>query len=235
MRPRVRYALIGVLLGLGAPVGSLALRMLFLWQGDVFQYLYMTVGTTVAFGLFGYALGRKNETLGEMSIRDGLTDLYNHRYLQEVLGHEIERSDRHASPISCLMLDVDDFKHVNDQYGHPFGDVVLKEIATLIHDAVRRIDIVGRYGGEEFLVIMPQTNTLVALPIAERIVAAVQNHHFVFKGKIEVRTTISAGLATYPLPDHGVKSRSSLISAADQALYKAKLAGKNRVQVCGLT
>ncbi len=231
MRPSVRYALIGILLGMGAPAGAFLLRVLFQWQGDTFHYLYMTVGTTTAFGLFGGAMGRKNESLGDLSVRDGLTGLYNHRYLQEALFHEIERANRHDEPISCLMIDADDFKRVNDQYGHPFGDTMLKDIARLIRNTVRRIDIVGRYGGEEFLVIMPRTDTRHALPIAQRIVDTIQKHVFTFKTKVAVPMTVSVGLATYPLPDHGVKTKSGLLSAADQAMYKAKLKGKNQVVV----
>ena len=243
MRSHSRFALIGVLLGLGAPLGSLLLRVLLQphagvlttltreWQTADFYYVYMTIGTIAAFGLFAYILGRLNDSLRDLSVTDGLTKLYNHRYLQEQLTHEMERSDRYASPVTCLMLDIDDFKKINDLYGHPFGDVVLIETAEILHATMRRTDIAGRYGGEEFLIIMPETDADAAFPIAQRIVSSVREHSFVFKGILSMRLTISIGLATYPLPESGVRSKDSLLSATDQALYKAKRAGKNQVVV----
>jgi len=225
---------------LGAPAGSFLLRIFMAggaglasvltneWQRAAYYYVYMTLGTTIAFGLFGDILGRQNERLGDLSITDGLTGIYNHRYLQEVLDREIDRSDRYATPVTCLMIDIDDFKKVNDQYGHPFGDQVLIQTTQVLKESVRRTDSVGRYGGEEFLVIMPQTSTAVAHPIAERIVSSIQEHVFAFKGVLSIRITVSIGLATYPLPEQGVKTKSGLLSAADQAMYKAKLAGKNQ-------
>jgi len=240
MRYRTRYALAGGILGLGAPVGSLILRVLipghhdllfaFLreWQRGSYFYLYMTFGTVTAFALFGYVLGWIGEGLNQSAITDGLTGLYNHRYVHERLEQEIERSNRYHSSITCVMLDIDDFKKVNDLYGHPFGDTVLVGITRLIREAVRRTDLVGRYGGEEFLVIMPQTSAEEALPIAERIVSMTANHAFVFKGIVSLQTTVSVGLATYPSVEHGVTSKSSLLSAADQSLYKAKRTGKNK-------
>jgi diguanylate cyclase (GGDEF)-like protein len=243
MRPHIRYAFLGVLLGLGAPLGSLAWSMfmrphgglistlIFEWHSASYYYLYMTIGTVIAFSLFGYVLGQRNETLGELSITDGLTGVYNHRHLQEQLDREIERSDRYATPVTCLMLDIDDFKKVNDKYGHPYGDQVLVETTRILTTTVRRTDMVGRYGGEEFLVIMPNTNAEAAYPIAQRIVSSMRDHDFVFKGIVCQRITVSIGLATYPFPEHGVKTKNSVLSAADQALYKAKSAGKNQTVV----
>lgn len=243
MRYRMRYALAGAILGLGAPIGALIWRVLipidreiishFLreWQQASYFYSYMTVGTVTAFALFGYVVGQRSEGLGWRAITDSLTGMYNHRYLHERLAQEIERSDRYHTSLTCLMLDIDDFKKVNDVYGHPFGDLVLQGTAQLIHETVRRTDLVGRYGGEEFLVIMPQAHSEEALPIAQRIVSAISDHDFVFKGIVSMRTTLSVGLATYPSIEHGIKNKSSLLSAADQALYKAKRLGKNRTVV----
>jgi diguanylate cyclase (GGDEF)-like protein len=243
MRYRTRYALAGGILGLGAPIGSLVWRVLIPthhgllsgllqeWRQASYFYSYMTIGTVTAFASFGYVLGRLSEGLNRFAITDGLTGAYNHRYLHERLEQEIERSSRYHAPLTCLMLDIDDFKKVNDLCGHPFGDQVLVDITRLIHETVRRTDLVGRYGGEEFLVIMPQTNTEEALPIAQRIVSAIRDHSFVFKGIVSMRTTVSVGLATYPSPEHGVTGKSSLLSAADQSLYTAKRTGKNKTVV----
>jgi diguanylate cyclase (GGDEF)-like protein len=242
-RPRIFWMMGGFVLGLGAPLGSLILRipahlengwasaLAQEWHTGQYYYLYMTLGTTIAFALFGYILGRQNEKLGDLSITDGLTGAFNHRYLQEHLDRELERSDRYATPVTCLMLDIDDFKKVNDQYGHPFGDQVLVETNQILQDAVRRTDVVGRYGGEEFLVVMPQTGAEAASPIAERIVRSVREHVFAFRAIVSVRITVSVGLASYPFPDRGVKTKSSLLSAADQAMYQAKWAGKNQVRL----
>jgi diguanylate cyclase (GGDEF)-like protein len=243
MRYRTRYALLGVFLGLGAPVGSLALRVLLQkhhglllsllreWHQYSYFYTYMTVGTVTAFVLFGFFIGWRSEDLNRFAITDGLTGLYNHRYLHERLDQEIERSDRYQEPLTAVILDIDDFKKVNDLYGHPFGDRVLAGIAQVILQTVRRTDLAGRYGGEEFFVIMPRTNAEQALPIAQRIVSAIGDHTFVFKGIVAVRTTVSVGLATYPSLDDGIKNKSSLLSATDQSLYKAKRTGKNKVVV----
>lgn len=232
----------GGIWGLGAPLGSLAWRIVSHWpvplrativtewQTASYYYLYMTIGTVASFSLFGYIRGRHAEKLNRLSITDGLTGIYNHRYLQENLKHEIERSHRYVTPLTCLMIDIDDFKKINDQHGHPFGDEVLKTIAGLISRAVRRTDEVGRYGGEEFLVIMPQTTTEAAQPLAERILKTVADCTFASEGDT-VSVTVSIGLATYPFPKDNSLSKTSLLSAADQALYRAKQAGKNRAVV----
>ncbi len=242
MRSSSSYALTGILLGLGAPLGSWILRTLISghspnvvwvneWQSATYYYLYMTLGTTTAFGLFGFVLGRRNEDLSQLSVTDGLTGLYNHRHLQEMLKQEIQRSDRYRFPLTCLMIDIDNFKKVNDQYGHQFGDETLRTIAELIQKKVRRIDIVGRYGGEEFLVIMPQTHSAAARPLADRIGKTVAHHVFLTNAKQRMQITLSIGVATYPDPGQGVKTQSGLLSAADQAMYKAKLSGKNQTVV----
>jgi diguanylate cyclase (GGDEF)-like protein len=242
MAMRRRYAILGMLWGLGAPLGSLAWRVVASgppnialtlaheWQTAAYYYVYMTVGTIVAFGIFGYAVGRRDEALDNLSMTDGLTGLYNHRYVQEQLSQEIKRSDRYHSPLTCLMIDLDDFKQVNDHYGHPLGDIVLKTTGQLISTSVRQTDIVGRYGGEEFLILMPHTNTETAHPLAQRILKTVQSHAFSANGDI-FHITLSIGLATYPSPVAGIKTKSALLSAADQALYRAKRTGKNQTVI----
>jgi len=200
------------------------------WQTARYYYVYMTFGSVIAFGLFGLLLGRHDESLNDLSITDGLTGLYNHRYLHEQLAREIRRSDRYRAPLTCLMLDIDDFKKVNDQWGHPFGDAVLAKTAGLIRETVRTTDTVGRYGGEEFLVMMPQTSREAALLLAERIRRTVEAYPFSL-GDGMVHVTLSIGLATYPSLTLGVRNKSALLSAADQALYKAKRTGKNRTVV----
>jgi diguanylate cyclase (GGDEF)-like protein len=242
MRAQRRYAWYGLLLGLGAPTGSMALRLLASSQSTILQafvqewstgsyyYFYMGIGTTIVFSLFGYVVGSYNEELRDLSITDGLTGLFNHRYMQEHLDHEVRRADRYGTRLTCLMIDIDDFKTVNDRCGHLFGDTVLRSIAHQIRNTVRTTDMTGRYGGEEFLVIMPETGIDAAFPLAERILAAVATPTFRTNGS-EFHVSVSIGLAAYPMPDHGVKSKNGVLSAADQALYAAKRAGKNRAVV----
>jgi len=170
---------------------------------------------------------RLHAQVQEMAITDGLTGLLNHRRLQEVLREEIWRAERYRYALSLIMIDVDGFKHYNDTYGHPKGDILLKSLAYLIRTTIRQIDIAGRYGGEEFLVILPQTNKLQARFTAERIRLTVAEHRFYGHSSLpEVRKTISLGVASFP---EDAPTQTGLIEMADQALYRAKQNGKNRV------
>jgi diguanylate cyclase (GGDEF)-like protein len=158
---------------------------------------------------------------------DGLTDLYNRRYFENALEIEIRRSRRYALALSLLMFDLDSFKPVNDLYGHPFGDLVLKRAGRVILRAVRESDLACRFGGEEFTVVLPETERLGALAVAERVRRAVERN-FASKpiqGRA-VAMTISGGVAAYP--EDGTDAKG-LIARADQALYLAKARGKNRV------
>lgn len=167
------------------------------------------------------------ERVQQLAIRDSLTDLYNHRYAMDLIQQEVARVGRYHEPgVSVLMVDVDHFKKINDQLGHLAGDAVLREIARLMRDAVRGVDSVGRYGGEEFVLILPQTRYEDAQQTAERLRAQVEQHSFQ-AGDRFTRTTISVGVATYP--SERVDSAAALLREADLALYRAKQAGRNRV------
>lgn len=167
-----------------------------------------------------------NRRLRKLSITDGLTELFNHRHVHELLHEEFERSKRSGEPMSVAMLDLDKFKQVNDTYGHPTGDVILYETARILKDTAREIDMVGRYGGEEFIAILPQTDEDAAEQFAERVRRAVNEHLFRDEAT-EVRMTLSAGVASFP--GEGIDDPDLLIKHADQALYEAKGAGRNRV------
>jgi len=165
------------------------------------------------------------ETVEKMAITDSLTGLYVRRYFSERLEEELGRSARHGLKFSFLMLDVDDFKKCNDTYGHLVGDVVLKGVARIIKESIREIDLVCRYGGEEFAVLLPETSSDAATFVAERIRRKVDEE--VFKAYDErVKVTLSIGLAEYP---ESASNSASLIDRADEALYRAKNAGKNVV------
>jgi two-component system, cell cycle response regulator len=167
-------------------------------------------------------------------ITDVLTGLYNRRYLQYRLVDELARSRREKRPLSCVMLDVDHFKPVNDRWGHPAGDKVLAQIAHVIREECRDCDIPVRYGGEEFAVLLPGADTSQATAIAGRIRAAVERGEFVLPGGHCLTLTVSAGVscAQPGKSDEELKPRGDrLIAEADVQLYRAKSEGRNRV--CG--
>ena len=167
----------------------------------------------------------------EQSIRDGLTGAFNHRHFQETLQKEIGRSERQARPLTMLMIDIDDFKSINDRWGHPVGDAILQRVTAEINSGVRGdMDMVARYGGEEFAVILPETPPSRGLEVAERIRRRIDERLFrPPDGEDIVRVTVSIGLATYPDDAH---DKTELLERSDAALYRAKHAGKNAVGLC---
>lgn len=174
-------------------------------------------------------LKRANDSLRELTFRDSLTSLYNHRYFQDVLTAEIGKSLRYGHSLSLLMLDIDHFKSINDTHGHPVGDQVLSEISTLMVKLVRNCDIVARYGGEEFAIILPETDRTRAKVLAQRLRRGVEQHAIVC-GQGRIAVTVSIGLAGTE-NEGAATSRESLISQADNALYAAKRNGRNRIEV----
>jgi diguanylate cyclase (GGDEF)-like protein/PAS domain S-box-containing protein len=172
------------------------------------------------------------ETMREEAIRlsyiDDLTSIYNHRFFIEQLTMEVERQKRYPSPLSLLMIDIDYFKHYNDTNGHLAGDQALKAIAILIRRGVRHTDIVARYGGEEFSAILINTGTQGAFEIAERVRSNVLDTRFPNEEAQPNGTlTVSIGVATFAPP---IATLTDLIREADNALYRAKRAGRNRIE-----
>jgi two-component system, cell cycle response regulator len=172
-------------------------------------------------------LEEKNRELEQLSIRDGLTGLFNHRHLHELLSDEYERSRRTGEPISVVMFDLDRFKEVNDTHGHQAGDRVLMELADILRESAREIDKLGRYGGEEFMAILPDSDPEAGLTFAERVREMVENQRFEIQEHEPLHMTISAGVAAYP--DDEVDGPRRLVHFADLALYSAKKNGRNRV------
>ncbi len=170
---------------------------------------------------------RLYERTKRLSITDGLTKVYNHRYFQEQLLREFSRSERSGRPLSLILLDIDRFKRFNDAYGHQQGDIVLKELARVLQGNIRSGDVLARYGGEEFAIVMPETGDSVCGEVAERLRAAVESHSIPGQDE-DLRVTISMGVGS--CPREGISSPAELISAADRALYRAKENGRNRVE-----
>ncbi len=162
-----------------------------------------------------------NSELKRLSGIDKLTQADNRQRLDEVLQEELKRNDRYGTGLSAIMLDLDHFKEINDSYGHPVGDMVLKEIAGILKSNVRGCDTAGRWGGEEFLIILPQTDLPSAMAAAEKIRAAVEKTEFPVAGHV----TCSFGVAAFREDD----DQDRLLSRADKALYEAKRSGRNRV------
>lgn len=179
-------------------------------------------------------LRTKNKQLEELlykveylAITDALTGLYNRRRFHDILLKEFERSKRYATPVSLLMIDIDHFKKVNDRYGHLAGDDVLRNVAQIIQKIIRDIDTAARYGGEEYIVILPNTEKNDALKVAERMRTTIENNRF---AEIDNSTiTISIGIAG--MPDNQIDTEDKLIRAADLALYRSKQNGRNRSQI----
>jgi diguanylate cyclase (GGDEF)-like protein len=163
-----------------------------------------------------------------LSITDGLTGVWNRRYLQLTLAKEIDRAQRFGRPLSILMVDIDHFKVVNDEHGHPRGDEVLVELTRRILSEIRsQIDFLTRYGGEEFLIVLPETPAQGAVVVAEKVRRVIAEAPFLSDGGAPVSLTVSIGAATYP--DDGDGS-ADLVASADSAMYRAKAAGRGRVE-----
>jgi diguanylate cyclase (GGDEF)-like protein len=161
----------------------------------------------------------------EQAIHDALTDLYNRRYLAECMQIEFSRAQRNNHPVAFLLLDLDHFKEVNDTYGHQTGDHVLQIAAQAVAAQIRRSDIAFRFGGEEFMIIMPEINRDDALLRAEHLCQVIDELQIEYEQKT-IHITVSIGVAVYPTQG---KNGDEILFAADSALYRAKNAGRNKV------
>jgi diguanylate cyclase (GGDEF)-like protein len=206
-------------------------------QYNFLFYAYMGVGTLISFVLFGYALGLRSERqrvknrilsarideLHLKSVTDSLTGAYTHGYLHEILELELQHSLTRKTMLSVLILDIDNFKRINDSHGHLFGDRVIKETSEMINASIRSEDILGRYGGDEFLVIMPGADQETARQVAERICRSIARNTYL--------ATVSIGTGTFKGDE--TQSAKELLQEADTSLYAAKRAGKNQVASAG--
>jgi two-component system, cell cycle response regulator len=172
-------------------------------------------------------LCKANELLRELSNTDHLTGLFNRRYLMEVMDREYSRAFRSRAPLSLMILDIDHFKNANDRFGHQEGDAILARVATIFRQELRGYDTPVRFGGDEYVAVLPNTGVDDALVVAERIKRAVAENRF--SGKLAgLKITVSIGVASFPC--QGIESVEDLIREADGALYRAKAGGRNRVE-----
>jgi diguanylate cyclase (GGDEF)-like protein len=171
---------------------------------------------------------RLRDTLRNQAIRDPLTGLFNRRYMEESLERELRRSVRHDRPVSVIMIDLDQFKDFNDRHGHPTGDALLRSLGSFLQEQLREEDIACRYGGEEFLLVVPEAPLEVARERADRIRERFKNLAWLHRMEGIEPVTLSAGIAAYP--EHG-SVPEALIRAADRALYIAKNSGRDQVVV----
>jgi diguanylate cyclase (GGDEF)-like protein len=165
----------------------------------------------------------------QLAYLDGLTGIFNRRFFEMRIAEEIERARRFGAGMAVIMVDIDQFKRLNDEFGHLLGDEVLRQVSSLFHQLLRKIDVVCRFGGEEFAILLSQTTPQHAFTVAEKLRRTVETWQF---PGVPRSVTISAGAASYP--DHGT-TRDELVKAADAGLYAAKLAGRNRVLLAPLS
>ncbi|OOZ39479.1 hypothetical protein BOW53_11240 [Solemya pervernicosa gill symbiont] len=212
---------IGGIVGIGVQSGLGDDEVRILVMESILSTLLNVVGSVKA--IYKYT-----KDLEYYATRDPLTDLYNQRIFWELLGYEINRAERHDYAFSLLVIDLDNFKSVNDSYGHSFGDRFLQEFASAIDDAMRNGDVLARYGGDEFVVLLPESDQEHALPVCERILQNANRLTLEAPDGSAAKATVSIGLATYPA--HATEGKD-LFMFADNMMYKAKTEGKNRIGV----
>ncbi|MCX6826613.1 MAG: GGDEF domain-containing protein, partial [candidate division Zixibacteria bacterium] len=227
LRPNTRCVMLVPMVAHGKVIGILTAESP---QAGIFserdEEMLAVVARAAAMAIDNAILHRKMENL---TITDDLTGIYNYRYFAEKLKEEQRRASRYNLPLSLIMMDIDWFKEFNDTYGHEVGNIVLKGITAVIKRCIRDVDIFCRYGGEEFVVILPQTPQIEVSRIAERIRQQIETAIFGGGDNIpDLKVTVSIGVTSFP--ENG-KSNDDILSIADQALYRAKGDGKNLVRV----
>jgi diguanylate cyclase (GGDEF)-like protein len=227
---------------IGSAIPSWAMCVPMMAQGETLGMLYLDTGTSAPAQLteaqerivktlaehLALAVANLNlrESLRTQSIRDPLTGLFNRRYMEDSMEREFRRATRKHTSVAILMLDVDHFKRFNDSHGHEAGDAVLREMAVLLRGQLRAEDVACRYGGEEFMIVLPDTTLQAASDCAERLRRGTGAARVMHDGKSLEPITLSIGVASYP--QHGNTSES-VLRAADEALYQAKQSGRDRV------
>lgn len=183
-----------------------------------------------AFNVMALNIKQDRQKLTALTILDEKTGLFNFRHFKQAINEEMKRAERYARHLGLIMIDIDYFKHYNDTNGHQMGDLLLKELSVILRESVRETDMVARFGGEEFIILLPETSKAQTRSLAENLRLQIQNHIFPLEEKQPNKDlTVSIGIASYP--SRSIVSPETLLEKADQALYKAKNKGRNRV--CG--
>lgn len=222
-------ALYGVALALGMPIGWILIQWLAgrnPFSTEVFDgllYIYITLVSGLLLGTIGYMIGKREQTMTDLALSDGLTGLYNKRYFQDRLDQEFERFQRYGTPMSLVQLDLDHFKHVNDTWGHQAGDMVLKAVAETVRSSLRTGEIAARVGGEEFCIIVCNSKADAAFQLAERIRKAIKDIEIDWQGA-KIHISASFGIAD---AESDILTKWQLYERADQALYQAKEHGRD--------
>lgn len=222
----------GAIFAAGAPAGWLLIQ--YFKGADIWLelssnwdlYAYMLFGTLVVFILFGSYVGRQEQKITDLASRDALTGIYNLRFFIERMRQEISRAKRHSIPLSIIYFDLDYFKKVNDQYGHPVGDIVLREISNQVKKITREHDIFARVGGEEFSILLPSCELSNAKIQAERIRTSIENLAIAIPDNGVLHSTVSIGVVSWISGE----SYNDFYKRADEKLYLAKQHGRNRVE-----
>jgi diguanylate cyclase (GGDEF)-like protein len=232
---RRSYPLLGALLALGSPVGYLLLRILITGRAfsssvireeiasDPLTFAYLLSSALLAFVLLGWLLGRKEDALLAASATDPLTGLWNRRHLDARLTEEVGRAAHYGGSLAFLIIDLDKLKVINDRGGHKAGDLALRRVARCLRQTCRSTDIPARYGGDEFVVLAPDSDAAQALELAERIRAAVRRD--------DPSDPISVSIGVSDLERAGAFTEDALRDSADRALYEAKATGRDRVSL----
>lgn len=239
VRYRILYPILGLILSTGAPLGALAIRLA---SGEVragaevrshlFYYAYELVGTALLFGAAGFAVGARADRLRagrdrfrELAGRDDLTGLPNRRLFREHYGRVVARSHRFGEPVSLLLVDVDGLKEINDRWGHMAGNAALRHVARIVREHKRTEDLAARWGGDEFVLLLPGADAPAAERVAREILKAAQRR--IPKTPPATPVTVTIGIAS------GVADSAAhdFFAAADRALYEGKAAGRNQYRL----
>lgn len=228
--PRVAAEGIRSLIGVPLKIGNRVFGILYLDDFSPRQFLpgrLRVLSILASFASMSIDNAQLHEKTRHLACTDGLTGLFNHRHFQKVFGEEMARSIRYSKPLSLIMFDVDDFKLFNDRYGHPVGDQVLVGIAGILRKSLREVDLIFRYGGEEFIAILPEAGIEEAVVAAERTRRAIEQETLGFlRGIAGPKVTVSAGVANSPLDG---RDPEVLLKVTDDLLLRAKKEGKNKV------
>jgi diguanylate cyclase (GGDEF)-like protein len=183
---------------------------------------------SAAFNIMAKNIKNDRQKLTALTITDEKTGLFNYRYFKQTMTEEMKRAERYSRHLSLVIMDIDFFKHYNDTNGHNMGDMLLKELSALLRESVRETDLVARFGGEEFVLLLPETPVALAFKLADNIRLRIQNHAFPMEEKQPNHDlTMSMGVASFPAKN--ILTPDALIEKADQNLYRAKKSGRNRV------